>query len=122
MTDRKSQNAERSRRYRERMKARGLKQIRLWVYDASVPGFQEDLNRQIDLINASAEGQEALDFIEATADRTGWTWDEDGGSVAKPDREAIIARLDALRAKIGRLPGPSSLDLLRIDRARDDER
>ena len=35
-------------------------------------------------------------------------------------REAAIARLDAVRMRIGRLDGPSILDDLRRDRARDD--
>lgn len=35
-------------------------------------------------------------------------------------REAALIRADAFRARIGRLPGPSSVDDLRLDRARDD--
>ena len=35
-------------------------------------------------------------------------------------REAALRRLDEARAMIGRLPGPSTLDDLRADRARDD--
>jgi plasmid stability protein len=38
------------------------------------------------------------------------------------DTPAWLARLDAIRAEIGPLPGSSSLDLLRADRARDDDR
>jgi plasmid stability protein len=34
-------------------------------------------------------------------------------------REEAVRRLDAIRAKIGRLSGPSTLDDLRADRARD---
>lgn len=34
-------------------------------------------------------------------------------------REAALERLDAVRARIGRIEGPSSLDDLRKDRARD---
>ncbi len=34
-------------------------------------------------------------------------------------REAALARLDAVRAKIGRIEGPSSLEDLRRDRERD---
>jgi antitoxin FitA len=36
------------------------------------------------------------------------------------DRQAAVARLDAVRAQIGRLKGPSILDDLRRDRARDE--
>jgi plasmid stability protein len=34
-------------------------------------------------------------------------------------REAALARLDAVRTRIGRIEGPSSLEDLRRDRARD---
>ena len=34
-------------------------------------------------------------------------------------RDAALLRLDVVRAKIGKLEGPSSLDDLRQDRARD---
>ena len=34
-------------------------------------------------------------------------------------REAALARLDAVRARIGAVSGPSSLDDLRADRRRD---
>ena len=34
-------------------------------------------------------------------------------------REAALARLDAVRERIGAVPGPSSLDDLRTDRSRD---
>ena len=36
-------------------------------------------------------------------------------------REEAVRRLDEIRARIGRLPGESSLDMLRQDRARDDD-
>jgi plasmid stability protein len=35
-------------------------------------------------------------------------------------REEAVRRLDEIRAKIGRLPGESTLEILRRDRARDD--
>lgn len=35
------------------------------------------------------------------------------------NRQAAVARLDAVRAEIGPLEGPSSLDDLRADRRRD---
>ena len=38
------------------------------------------------------------------------------------EAKAWLARLDAVRRSIGPLPGPSSLDYLRADRARDDDR
>lgn len=41
-------------------------------------------------------------------------------SSVAPDRQAIIAQLNEIRARIGPLPGPSILDDLQADRARDD--
>jgi hypothetical protein len=64
------QNPEKFRRYRERLKAKGLRQIHLWVPDTASPRFQEELRRQMVLIEASPEDRETLDFIEAAAD---WT-------------------------------------------------
>lgn len=40
----------------------------------------------------------------------------------RTEREAALARADAIRRMNGPQTGPSSLDLLRADRARDDER
>ncbi|MEI9965862.1 MAG: antitoxin MazE-like protein, partial [Caulobacteraceae bacterium] len=53
------------KRYRDRMKARGLKELRMWVIDPDAPGFQAKLDAEIARINASASNREALDFIEA---------------------------------------------------------
>jgi antitoxin FitA len=35
-------------------------------------------------------------------------------------KEQALERIDAIRAKIGRLPGPSIVEELRLDRARDE--
>ena len=56
------------RRYRERMKARGLKEVRRWVYDPDAPGFQEALDRSIARINAAAERDGTNAFLDAAAD------------------------------------------------------
>jgi hypothetical protein len=56
------------RRYRERMKARGLKEVRLWVFDPTAPGFAEEMRREAELLRGAPEEREALDFIEAAAD------------------------------------------------------
>ena len=63
---RKPQDPAKFRRYRERMKARGLKEVRRWVYDPDAPGFQEKLDRALERINAS-EDREAIDrFSDAS--------------------------------------------------------
>jgi hypothetical protein len=65
------------RRYRERMKARGLKEVRIWVRDPSAPGFAEEMRRQADLLREAPEQREALDFIEAAG---AWGDDEPFGN------------------------------------------
>lgn len=51
--------------YRERKKAAGLKQVRLWTLDTSAPGFQERLDADFSRINASESEHETIAFIEA---------------------------------------------------------
>jgi hypothetical protein len=43
--------------------------LRVWVPDPRAPGFPEEAQRQALLLRGSPEEQEALDFIEAAADR-----------------------------------------------------
>ncbi len=62
------QSPEKFRRYRARLKARGLRQIQLWVPDTTSPDFQARLESQIRRIEASDEDDQSLDFIEHTAD------------------------------------------------------
>ncbi len=50
--------------YRERKKAAGLKQVRIWTLDTSAPGFQEKLEADIARINASEAERETIAFIE----------------------------------------------------------
>lgn len=53
------------RRYRARKKAKGLREIRMWVPDINSPGFAEEAERQAALLRGAPEEREALDFIEA---------------------------------------------------------
>lgn len=53
------------RRYRERKKAQGLREWRMWVPDVNAPGFQEELNREIAAINASPDEADVMAWIEA---------------------------------------------------------
>ena len=57
-------------RFRARKKAKGLREIRMWVPDVNAPGFQERLDEQIARINASDSSREALDFIDAVMSDT----------------------------------------------------
>lgn len=48
-----SSSAERTARYRARMRAKGFKLKQIWVYDTSRPGFWEEINRQCRAISES---------------------------------------------------------------------
>ncbi len=57
------------KRYRERMRAAGLRPVQIWVPDTRSPDFQAECRRQAERINAATRTEdEALAFIEATAD------------------------------------------------------
>lgn len=62
------QSSDKFRRYRARLKARGLRQIQLWVPDTTRPDFAELIAEQIRTIESTAEDHEALDFIDEAAD------------------------------------------------------
>lgn len=55
------------RRYRERMKARGLKQVRLWVYDPEAPGSRERLDAEIERINDAEDAADVQIFMDLCA-------------------------------------------------------
>jgi hypothetical protein len=46
-----------------------MKLLRVWVPDPRAPGFHEEAQRQALLLRNAPEEREALDFIEAAADR-----------------------------------------------------
>jgi hypothetical protein len=60
------------RAYRERMRAAGMRQVQIWVPDASSPSLRREARRQSRLVSRSAGEGEALANIEAIADLDGW--------------------------------------------------
>jgi hypothetical protein len=54
-------------RYRARKKAKGLRELRMWVPDVDAPGFQDRLDREMAAINASKENAEVMRWCEAAA-------------------------------------------------------
>lgn len=62
------QSPEKFRRYRQRLKARGLRQIQLWVPDTTSPDFQTRLESQLRRVEAGDEDRQSLDLIEDIAD------------------------------------------------------
>jgi hypothetical protein len=53
--------------YRARMRAKGFKQVQMWVPDVNAPGFKKELNRQISSLNKKHES-EVMEWAEDVAD------------------------------------------------------
>ena len=68
MTSARNTYAERHRAYRARLKARGMRQVVLWVPDTHRPGFADEIRRQLARVEESPEDREALAFIEVAGD------------------------------------------------------
>jgi len=73
-----NQSPEKFRRYRARLKARGLRQIQLWVPDTTKPDFPELIEKQLRQVEESAEDRETLNFIDKVADWDGEDSDDPG--------------------------------------------
>lgn len=63
---------ERVKRYRDKLRERGLRPVQIWVPDTRRPGFATECRRQSELLKAGAHEKEVLDFLEQAADREGW--------------------------------------------------
>ena len=68
MTD----GAKRVRKHREKMKAAGLKPVTIWVPDVSAPGYREQLERDIAIINADADSMLVMEQMLSVADFSDW--------------------------------------------------
>jgi hypothetical protein len=67
MTAASARKTDKFRRYRERKKAQGLREVRMWVPDVRSAEFQEALRRQIRAMNASAEEREIQAELDQAA-------------------------------------------------------
>ncbi len=61
----RSSGAAKVRRYRARMRARGLRSIQLWVPDTRAPGFADEARRQARAVASSVREGEDQAFIDA---------------------------------------------------------
>ena len=67
-TNGKRASRDRVRNYRERMRARGLRPIQIWVPDTRTAAFQTEAHRQSLAVARSALAHEDQDFIDAISD------------------------------------------------------
>ena len=68
----RSPGADRVRRYREKMKAMGLKPVTLWVPDVNSPEFKSRVARAIQVINADQESRRVMEDMLELGDFSDW--------------------------------------------------
>ncbi|MGB6398733.1 MAG: antitoxin MazE family protein [Bradyrhizobium sp.] len=64
-------STKRVQKYRNKMKAAGLKPVTIWVPDVNAPGYAEQLARAIELINNSPDEKLILEQLSDT-EIEGW--------------------------------------------------
>lgn len=67
----------RVRRYRQRLRAAGLRPVQIWVPDTRAPGFAEECRRQSLRIAGSPAEQEDLRFLEALVAEATADWENE---------------------------------------------
>jgi len=65
MASNPNSNREKVRRHREKLRAQGLRPVQIWVPDTRVPGFAEELARQVLAIAKSEQEADDVAFVEA---------------------------------------------------------
>ncbi len=66
--DRKRATRDKVRNYRERMRARGLRPIQIWVPDTRTAAFRDEAHRQSLAVAQSERAREDQSFIDAISD------------------------------------------------------
>ena len=56
-------SAKRVQKHRDKLRAAGLKPVTIWVPDVNAPGFKEQVAREIELINNSADDKAILEEL-----------------------------------------------------------
>ncbi len=61
----KQKARDKARAYRERMRAKGLRPVQLWLPDTRTPKFAAEAHRQSRLVAESPYAKEDQDFVDA---------------------------------------------------------
>lgn len=56
-------------RYRQKMRAAGLRPVQIWVPDTTRPEFAAQLEAQVERLKGQPEEQAALDFMQAVQEQ-----------------------------------------------------
>ena len=75
MNDSSPERQDKFRRYRARKKAKGLREIRMWVPDVNAPGFWERSVLAAAILRDAPEEEETMLFIEALQASDPEAWD-----------------------------------------------
>ncbi len=67
-TSRKRNSRDKVRSYRERMRARGLRPIQIWVPDTRTAAFVAEAHRQSLAVAQSTHAREDQDFLDGISD------------------------------------------------------
>ena len=67
-TNRKRGSRDKVRTYRERMRARGLRPVQIWVPDTRTAAFRAEAHRQALAVAQSRLAREDQDFVDAISD------------------------------------------------------
>lgn len=67
-TNRKQSARDKVRTYRERMRARGLRPIQIWVPDTRTATFRDEAHRQSLAVAESARADEDQAFVDAISE------------------------------------------------------
>ncbi len=67
-TNRKHGSRDKVRAYRERMRARGLRPLQIWVPDTRTAAFRTEAHRQSRAVAQSVLARDDQDFIDAVSD------------------------------------------------------
>ncbi len=66
--DRKQGTRDKVRTYRERMRARGLRPIQIWVPDTRTAAFRDEAHRQSLAVAQSERAREDQSFVDAISE------------------------------------------------------
>jgi hypothetical protein len=69
---RQQKSVDKMRRYRKRLRAAGLRPVQIWIPDIHAPGFAAEARRQSLAVSKTTDEREAIEFIEAAGDFSGW--------------------------------------------------
>lgn len=65
--------AERVQKHRKNLRKQGMRPMQIWVPDTRSMAFKKECRRQSSLLKNDPHEKDILGFIDAAADRKGWS-------------------------------------------------